>query len=235
MMRWRLRALWSRRRRLDESGGAVEALLMRYAAYGYGPTAEQRDRLRAASMEAFRARLQPDPQISSRRAPLRLAFVVALVALLALGGTVAAAESGPGQPLYRLRLTIESLTLPAEGSARTDALFAQLERRLGEASQESDRGNAPGVADAVRAYQATLTEMSGGIGPGVSQTAIEAGLGRHVNVLQRIFGSAPANAQGGVQEALNQTEQAQRALENRPGAPAQPQHPGPPQSPPGRP
>lgn len=235
-MRRRFARLWSGRRRVDESFAGVEDLLTRYATHRYGPSAQQRDRLRAATLGAFEARISPAVQRPpSHRVSRRFALVFALVALLALGGTAAAAESGPGQPFYRVRLTIESLTLPAEGTARTDAFLAQLQRRLAEASQESDRGNGPGVADAVRAYQETLAEMSGGIGPGVSQTAIEAGLERHVDVLQRIHGSAPANSQRVVQQALNQAERARLAAERRGGGPARPPHPGPPQSPPGRP
>jgi hypothetical protein len=217
---------------LDES----EDLLRRHAANRYGMTDPQRARLRAATLAAFEAQLASgEHRRSTRWAPRALALAVAIAAILALAGTVAAAESGPGQPFYGLRLTLESLTLPHEGSARTEALLAQLDRRLDEASRENERGNGPGVADAVRAYMATLGEMTGGIRPGVSQTAIQAGLERHMTVLQRILGSAPADAHGGVQHALRQAERAQQALEDRQGEPTEPSLPRPPQSPPGRP
>jgi hypothetical protein len=227
---------WASHKPDDARFGDTKDILRRYAASRDGMTDRQRERLRAATLAAFEAQLVARPERTPARSARRgFALGLALVALLALAGTVAAAESGPGQPLYGLRLTLESLTLPSGGSARTEALLAQLDRRLGEASQESERGNALGVADAVRAYMATLDEMSGGIGPGVSQTAVEAGLERHLTVLQRIQGSAPGNAQGGVQQALHQAELAQRALEQHQGEPARPSHPGPPQSPPGRP
>jgi hypothetical protein len=235
-MRPRFGELWPWRRRTDESLAGVEDLLTRYAQHGFNLSPAQQQRLRATTLEAFGAKTGADRgSHGSRWASGRLAFAFALVALLTLGGTVAAAESGPGQPFYHVRLTIESLTVPANGTARTNALFAQLDRRLDEASAESDQGNGPGVADAVRAYQATFNEMNVGIGAGVSQTAIEAGLERHVNVLQRILGSAPANAHGGVQTALHQAEQAQQALHSRSGGPSRPSHPAPPQSPAGRP
>lgn len=227
---------WASHKQDNAPFGDTEDRLRRYAASRDRMTDRQREHLRAATLAAFEAQLVSHPERPpARRARRGFALGAALVALLALAGTVAAAESGPGQPFYGLRLTLESLTLPRQGGARTEALLVQLDRRLDEASRESERGNGPGVADAVGAYMATLDEMSGGIGSGVSQTAIEAGLERHVTVLQRILGSAPANAQGGAQHALRQAEQAQQALEHRQGEPAQPSHPGPPQSPPGRP
>ena len=231
-MRW----LWLGQRPHDALLGEVEDLVRRYAVGRHGMTDDERRRLRTATLAAFEAQVAPRSQRRPARiAPRGLALGVALVALLALVGTAVAAESGAGQPFYGLRLTLESLTLPRDGSARTQALLAQLDRRLAEASRETERGNGPGVADAVRAYLATLDEMSGGIGSGVSQTAIEAGLERHVTILQRILGSAPPNAQGGVQRALHQAEQAQQALQHGQAEPTQPSHPGPPQSPPGRP
>lgn len=230
---------WISRRRDEAPFNDTQDLLRRYALSRDGMTARELERQRATILAAFEAQAASRPQWSSpRRAPRRLALVLATVAVLALAGTVAAAESGPGQPFYGVRLTIESMTLPAEGSARTEALLALLNRRLDEASRESEHGNDAGVADAVRAYLSTLEETRGRIGPGASQTAVEAGLQRHVTVLESIAGSAPPDVQGGLQQAIRQAEAARHALEEIPDIPAQPgppSRPGPPLSPPGRP
>jgi hypothetical protein len=231
-MRW----LTSGPRADDERLAETEALLVRIATRGASLSSQQRERMRATTVGAFEAQLGARVhRTPPRRAPRALAVVLAMAALFALTGTVAAAESGPGQPFYGLRLSLESLTLPSGGSARTEALLAQLDRRLDEARQESQRGNAVGVADAVQAYLATLDEIRGGIGAGVGQTSVEAGLERHINALEKLLPSAPSAAQPGLQQAL---EGAQQALDQRSGAHGpqnQPPHPGLPQSQRGRP
>jgi len=221
----------------DESLRGVEDLLARYAARDLSPTPDQWRRPRAASLQVVAARAAARPtrhgfRVTSRR----LTFVLGVTALLSVAATAAAAESGPGQPFYEIRLKIETLGVPAAGAARTDALFAQLDRRLDEATAQSGQRNALGVADAVRAYRATLSEMRAGIGPDVSRIAIEAGLERHVSVLQKILGSTPQDAQGGVRTALDQAEQAARALsQGGAGGSSQPAHPVPPSVPPNAP
>jgi hypothetical protein len=227
----------TRNRPMDDPRLAeTEALLGRFAANGESMSPQQRQRLRVATLAAFEGQLATRAnRHPAHRAPRALAVALAIAAMVALAGTVAAAESGPGQPFYGIRLSVESLTLPSGGSARTEALLAQLDRRLDEARQESARGNTGGVADAVRAYLATLDEMSGGIGQGVSQTAVEAGLERHVSALQDILRSAPSAAQPGLEQALQHARRALQHGAGGQGAATQQSHPGPHQSPPGRP
>jgi Domain of unknown function (DUF5667) len=220
----------------DPRLAATASLLAELAARQEPLGTEQRERMRAAALAAFRA--QSDARARSTpagRLPRLVGIAVALAAVLALAGTVAAAESGPGQPFYGLRLTIESLTLPSGGSARTQALLAQLDRRLAEARQESAKGDANGVSDAVRAYLTTLSEISGSTGQGVSQTAVDAALQQHVSVLNDLLGSAPAAAQPGLQRALDHTQQALQRPTPAPAASSQPSHPERPQGTPGRP
>lgn len=214
------------------TASAVTEFLARQETLGVEP----RERIRRSVVAAVQAR----PAERPGRAPAHprrrtAALALGLVAVLALAGTVAAAESGPGQPFYGLRLTVESLTLPSGGSARTQALLAQLEQRLTEARDQSANGNANGVSDAVRAYLATLDQINSGTGQGVSQTAVEAALQQHLDVLGSLLGSAPSAAQPGLQRALTHTQQ---ALQQRlaPGPSSGPSgHPGPPSNAPGRP
>jgi hypothetical protein len=206
----------------DRSKAETESFLLRYAQDSLAMTDLQRARLRAATLTAFAAQPGRAAVVAVRRSPRGLILVLALVGLLALAGSVAAAESGPGQPFYGLRLGLERLTLPSEASARTDALLVLLERRLAEADQATAQGDAGAVADAVRAYIETLDEISGGIGEGASATAIQAGLQRHIDVLNRILGSAPSAAQEGLQRALQQAEHAKQALTHRPADPGPP-------------
>lgn len=224
------------RRTDDPRVAATQSLLAEFAARQEPLSAEQRIRIRTATLAAFQAqRVAGARQLPARRIPRRAAIALALTAALALAGTVAAAESGPGQPLYGLRLTVESLTLPSGGDARTEALLAQLDRRLAEAQDESAKGNGNGVADAVRAYVATLDGLTGDRGQGVSQTAVQAALQQHTDVLNVLLGSAPAPAQSGLQQALEHTQQALQHRPTTPGSLGQPSHPEPPSSPPGRP
>jgi hypothetical protein len=217
------------RRRDDDTGSLreTEGLVKRFVDTQAGMTDAQRARLRSVALTAFSTQTPATARPARRRTPRALALAFALAALLALAGTVGAAQAGPGQPFYGVRLTLESLTLPANGSARTDALLVQLDRRLAEARQERARGHAAGIADAVHAYNATLTELSSGISPGASSVQLEVVLQRHVDVLTGLRGSAPAGAREGLERAVGQAGRARQALLHRPlnPGPAQPERP----------
>ncbi|MEX0630783.1 MAG: hypothetical protein WEE67_06715 [Chloroflexota bacterium] len=214
------------------STALVEELLSRYAAKRLGATPRQLDELRAVTMQVYQTRVDQDlPRVR----PRRLAYAVALAAVLALAGTVGAAESGPGEPLYGLRLAIQSLTLPEQGAARADAVLALLEQRLAEAREENVRHNESGVADAVRAYQVTLADLHWDVS-GPYDAALAEGLRRHVATLQDILGDAPSPTQVTVQQALEQAQKAQQAVQDRSTQPPSPfPPPGTPFPPPGRP
>jgi hypothetical protein len=216
----------------DESTSDLEELLSRYAVERLSPTPGQLDEVRAATMRTYLARVGHD---RPRVVPRRLTYAVAVAAVLAVVGTVGAAESGPGEPLYGLRLAIDSLTLPGQGAARSGALFALLEQRLAEAREANVRHNESGVADAVRAYQDTLAELDWDVG-GPYDAALAAGLRRHVSALQDLLGDAPALTEASVQQALEQAQQAQQTVQDRSTQPpSDSPNPGPPFSPPGRP
>lgn len=85
---------------------------------------------------------------------LRRLVAVGLALLVALASVAAvAAETGPGQPFYRVRLAFEDLTLPPPGSHdRLDAQLRLLAARLSETASAAAARDTRGVADAASAY-----------------------------------------------------------------------------------
>lgn len=232
------RSGWPWRRRQVENPATpdreLESLLERYAA-ALTPSDRERTELRGATLQAAadRASARPAGRSTARRSARPWALAGALAAVLVVAGTVAAAQSGPGQPFYHLRLAIESLTLPAQGSARVDALLGQLDTRLSEARAASQRGSEPAVQDAVQAYLDALAQLTASGAPTADASAVQAQLERHTATLQSILQGAPAPAKTGLQQALDQTVRAQQAVQGHPSAaPAATAHPTPPATPP---
>ena len=105
---------------------------------------------RTASLDTARA---PSGQI--RRAPARrwAAPVAALAACLVLGAGLAAAQDGPGQPFYPVRLALESWSLPPTGTtARWGAELGYLGTRLQEVQAATARGDESAATAALDAY-----------------------------------------------------------------------------------
>jgi hypothetical protein len=87
----------------------------------------------------------------NRRRGFAAICAVAILTLSTVG--FAAAESGPGQPFYRLRLGIETVNQPPAGSqSRLDADLARADARLAEIAAASAAGNWSAAADAASAY-----------------------------------------------------------------------------------
>jgi hypothetical protein len=155
--------------------------------------------------------------------------VFATLLAVTVGTSFAAAESGPGQPFYHLRLSIEALSIPAQGEARIQALLARLDARLAEAGQANRHGDHGAVADAMSAYEETLAALSASVDAAGSQQWVLDRLAGHEEVLQGLLGTTPAQAQQGLQKALEQTHHARDAISHRPSTPGH----GPPTSAPG--
>lgn len=216
-----------RSHRMARPGDPLPALLERYAAERLSPRPDQLTRLRAHAVQAFvEHRLRDEPAAAwtrTRRRPMawlrRAAVAVAVVFALAGSASLAAAGSGPGQPLYHLRLTVETLTLPAQGSARVEALLAHLDARLAEAQGAGARGDHGAVADAVAAYEETLLALEDAVGQSGSDPFVLTELQRHVTLLEELLGQVPPQAQLGLQRALDHAQQARDQIERRPGTP----------------
>jgi hypothetical protein len=203
----------------------VEVLLERYAAARLAPDAEQLTFLRAVSVRAYVDRgLRGGRPAKSRPSmfvwPRRLAAGFAVVFALTGGVSLAAAESGPGQPFYHLKLTVDSLTLPAQGAARVDALLQRLDARLAEVRQAGARSDHAAVADATGAYEANLTDLTDAINASGADAFVLDELNQHVTILEGLLGQLPPQAQAGLQHALDHAQQARDAINQRHGPPA---------------
>jgi len=177
----------------------VEVLIDRYATTRLGPDPRKLAEGRAVMLAAF-ATAAPTP--APRRRPVLRGWSLAAAfgVLLIAGGGLVAAESGPGQPFYGLRLALGSVTLPGEEPAHDRGLAAQLDDRLTEVGAAARSGDGRGAQAAINEYLHTLNELSRN---GVTDPAILALLQRHQDMLQELLAVAPAQATDGVQEALD--------------------------------
>jgi hypothetical protein len=179
---------------------ASQVLLDRYVATRLAPDPELLARGRihvlAASVGAGAMPARPRPRYLLRGWSLSAAF-----ALLLIGSSgLVAAESGPGQPFYGLRLAIGSVTLPVEEPAHDRGLAAQLDDRLKEVGEAAQVGDGRGAGVAISEYLRTLSELTRS---GVTDPAILALLQRHQDTLHQLLSTAPAQAADGVQKALD--------------------------------
>ncbi|HEX9044655.1 MAG TPA: hypothetical protein VF802_06480 [Candidatus Limnocylindrales bacterium] len=83
----------------------------------------------------------------------------ALVGVLVVS-SVAAAQSGPGQPFYGVRLAAETLTLPPDGTPDgVQARLKVLDERLTEMRAAAKKGDERGAAAALGAYRSGLVQL----------------------------------------------------------------------------
>jgi hypothetical protein len=190
----------------DRDDQLLAERLERYAADALSPDRAQLSRMRDNVVLAYlgrTTRTHEDAQ-ASRPWAWRWSFALAL-ALLLLGSGVVAAESGPGQPFYQLRLTIASFTLPSQGAARERGLTAQLDDRLNEADAAVRNGDGRAAEAALQAYLHTLAELERA---GTLDPAILADLQHHLDVLRALISTAPSQATSGLQQAIDEANHA---------------------------
>ncbi len=197
---------------------ALEELLRRYADERLSLAPEARERLRRrfviearrralglSALDGDGARQAAPP--SGRRWLRRpaAALLAASLALAALAG--AAAASGPGGPLYGVRLWAETLTLPADPQGRAQAELERLEARLSEASAAADRGNGAAVRAALEAYRETVASALQAAGNDLGRAErLEIVLERHQVVLDTLAERLPAPAAEAVTETIERNE-----------------------------
>lgn len=214
----------------------VEERLVRYADGGLAPDPDQVGRLRGALLAAFAARVSVQMAPTRRHRPFRGWALAAVFALLLVGAaSLVAAESGPGQPFYALRVAIGSFTLPGQGPARDRGLAAQLDDRLAEAGVAARNGDGRAAEAALNAYLRTLTELTR---HGISDPAVLDELHRHLDTLQALISVTPSQAAEGLRQALDAAGHASGVT--APATPTAIPHPTPPQDshslgPPGKP
>ena len=187
------------------------------------------------------------------RRPVFAAVAATLLIAVMVGGAVAG--SNPGGPLYGTRLWLETVTLPNDPSARTEAEIARLENRLEEAASAAAEGDGSAVSAALQAYRetvdATLASTGGDLSreerlqdvleqhrivletlvtvldtPGQAADAIEGAIGRNAQTIERIVNQTrPAGGSGGNSGAPGQSEPPGQGVGN-PSAPGQSEPPG---------
>lgn len=157
-------------------------------------------------------------------AAYRRVLAVGLAAALALASVaVVLGETGPGQPLYRLRLQIESLGLPSIGSqARLQAQIDRSGQRLAELTAAGESGDVAATDDSASAY---LEALQGLIDGGTDRAGdLAALLARHEAVLTHVAAVVPAAARSAVARVAAAVKQAEvrlaRPESSRPGPPA---------------
>ncbi len=178
-----------------------------------------------------------------RRPRFRLALgpgllaAAVLVVLVGVGGVLA---SGPGGPLYDLRIWAERMTLPAEPTARVAAMLAQLDERMAEVETAGTAGDAAAADAALEAYRDEAGDaLATAGGDPTRRAALTARLERHRAVLAALAGRLPERAAEAILRNLARTEA--RILEilaatPPPGEPGKPAHtPAPHKTPPGKP
>jgi hypothetical protein len=206
----------------DPNGNGVEILLAQYADGRLSPDADQLARGRAAILTAL-ATAEPWPaRAVARRRLLRGWSLAAASAALVLGsGGLVAAESGPGQPFYGLRLAIGALTEPADEPAHDRWLASRLDERLTEVRAAARDGDGRGAQAAIDAYLNTLSELTDN---GITDPAILALLQRHHDTLEQLLTVAPDQSADGLQQALDAADDASAGAPPVDGVP----HPTPP-------
>ena len=211
----------------DEPDDAAVVASIRDYAQASGPAdedivARSRESLRSAFLSARAAhpadKAAVAPRPSRRLAPRRLALgavVVALLAVAGIGGTLA--ESGPGEPFYRLRLDVEALTLPAPGTPeRLDADLARAQARLDEAREAASNGNWQAAAAAADAYSDVVAAVADE--PGVGAETVKARLMTQLQALE----SVRATSSGPADTALGRAIEEVRVCLEAPGTSPQP-------------
>lgn len=195
----------------------IEALLRRYADASLRLDSETRRRLRDNVLSEAARRASRPTILDERRTRLpwalgrgrfRRAAVALLAAALAVGAIAgAAAASEPGGPLYGLRLWVETVTLPADASARADAEISRLEARLSEATGAAEHGNGGALQAALQAYRETVASALQAAGNDLDRTdRLEIVLERHQVVLQTLVERLPTPAAEAVTQAIERNE-----------------------------
>jgi len=183
----------------------------------FAPTPGALDRAEICLAAAFRAARRaadrgstvgPDTTGSGRRVRerarlvhvFRIAAAAALVVVVA--GASGAAASGPGAPLYSVRLVVERTLLPAPGQpTRVDAQLALVDRRLADAVEGLRRDDIGAASAALEAVAGDVADIGrdASIPPTLRRDALER-LDEDLALVRRLGGSLAGSEAG--REAL---------------------------------
>ncbi len=198
--------------------------LAAYAAARLSPSPAATARMRAQVMDAVRetpartARGSSEPvsMAAHRRTPTRprralAALMAAALSVLLLTGVAFA--SGPGGPLYGLRLWVETVSLPSEPGARTDADVNRLDARVDEAVGAARNGNGSAIAAALAAYREILQDaLDSASQVNARNDRLEAALLRHQLILATLLANAPDPARDAIEKAIERSDEAVKGM-----------------------
>ncbi len=179
-------------------------------------------RLRAAAAQR-RPRPSPGRAVPALRPAIALAAALAAVLLLGAttGAALAAQSALPTDALYPVKRGLEEIQLLLSPTRVGDAalLEAFAERRLQEVEALAAAGRQADLAAGLAEYEAGLArllQVAGEVpsedGPG-SLAHIEQSLLHHTQVLERIRGQAPEQAQKGLDRALENSRRGREVIE----------------------
>ncbi len=157
---------------------------------------------RAASRSAGRTPARATAR--HRRSRAVASLLAASLGIAVLAGTAAAAR--PGGALYETRLWAETMTLPADPSARSIAELARLTDRIEEAREAAAAGDGAAAGAALAAYERIMEEATTAAlssGNPVAAAALEAGVAGNVVVLRELLTRIPPTASAAVGRALD--------------------------------
>jgi hypothetical protein len=190
-----------------------DEVVRRLAAYGRSrlePSTDAAERMRATVMAAAEgAPVRPRLRLVRPSGMRRWAYAAMLAAVLALavGGT--ALGAGPSSPLYPVRLWLETVTLPADVNARTDAELNLLQERIDEAAAAAASHDQSAVAAALAAYRAEIEALLATAGDdGARLAKLEAALGTHLIVLETLSTKVPEQAREAITNAIDKSSNA---------------------------
>lgn len=178
---------------------ATRARVIREAEFAFVAASE------AAAERAARAARR---RAGWRRFGVRYGLLAAVLTLsVAFAGVALASEAG--DPLYGLRVWLETATLPSGGDARAIAEIERLDARVVELTEAVASGNENAAAAAAAAYRSIVDEaVLGAAGDGKRQMLLEDALSRHVEVLTALLDKVPSSARGSIENAIGESGKA---------------------------
>ena len=202
---------------MDDDYPGTEELELRLQAYASARLAIRRGaaaRMRAALVEEARMRALAATLGRPRggrggRVQRRVATVLlaAGLAISSLAGIAAA--SSAGGPLYVARIWLETVTLPADASVRTQERIHQIDERVLEVERAIGSGDTNAVSAATDAYREAVDEALGDAGTDAGRlTHLRAALGLHVGVLETLAGKVPGRATQAIDRAIDSSNKA---------------------------
>lgn len=168
----------------------------------FAPPPEAIARMERIAIAAFRSSFCGPTVRPGHRVALPRRLVAAVLLATALAGVtgVAYAASGPGQPFYPVRLSLERAMLPAvDSAARADAEVDLLRRRLDEATAATDRADRPAVRASLAAYRDGVVELRDFV---LSHPAMAALAARQLEVQWSVLRGLDARTSGETRDDL---------------------------------